>query len=172
MLQEHRENERASVKCSVMTVSDTRTKETDKSGKLIIQLLEAEGHRITHYDIVRDEKRLIQEMVKGVTIRQDVDVVLINGGTGISERDVTIEAIQPLFTKEIPGFGELFRMLSYQSDIGSASMLSRATAGVMNNRIVFSTPGSPKAVQLAMEKLILPELGHVLKEVTKDIDEK
>ncbi|MBC5637409.1 MogA/MoaB family molybdenum cofactor biosynthesis protein [Ornithinibacillus sp. BX22] len=172
MLKEHRENERASVKCSVMTVSDTRTKETDKSGKLIIQLLEAEGHSITHYDIVRDEKRLIQEMVKGVTIRQDVEAVLINGGTGISNRDVTIEAIQPLFTKEIPGFGELFRMLSYQLDIGSASMLSRATAGVMNNRIVFSTPGSPKAVQLAMEKLILPELGHVLKEVTKDIDEK
>ncbi|MBS3680283.1 MogA/MoaB family molybdenum cofactor biosynthesis protein [Ornithinibacillus massiliensis] len=172
MLKEHRENERASVKCSVMTVSDTRTKETDKSGKLIIQLLEAEGHSITHYDIVRDEKRLIQEMVKGVTIRQDVEAVLINGGTGISNRDVTIETIQPLFTKEIPGFGELFRMLSYQLDIGSASMLSRATAGVMNNRIVFSTPGSPKAVQLAMEKLILPELGHVLKEVTKDIDEK
>lgn len=172
MLKDHRENERASVKCSVMTVSDTRTKETDKSGKLIIQLLEAEGHSITHYDIVRDEKTVIQEMLKNVTICHDVDVVLINGGTGISYRDVTIEAIQPLFTKEIPGFGELFRMLSYQLDIGSASMLSRAIAGVMNNRIVFSTPGSPKAVQLAMEKLILPELGHVLKEVTKDIHER
>lgn len=169
MLKDHRQNALPSVKCAVITVSDTRTKETDKSGKLMIELLELEGHKISQYEIISDEKTLIQETLKGVTANNEVHAVLINGGTGIANRDVTIEAIQPLFSKEIPGFGELFRMLSYQFDIGSASMLSRAIAGVINNRIVFSTPGSSKAVNLAMKKLILPELGHAVNELKKDL---
>jgi molybdopterin adenylyltransferase len=170
MLQDHRRDATRSVKCAVITVSDTRTQETDKSGKLMIEFLENEGHEVRQYEIIPDEKTIIQENVKGMAASSDVEAILLNGGTGISYRDVTIEAIQPLFSKEIPGFGELFRMLSYQLDIGSASMLSRATSGVINNRIVFSTPGSRGAVKLAMEKLILPELGHAVREVTKDLE--
>ncbi|WP_026905896.1 MogA/MoaB family molybdenum cofactor biosynthesis protein [Paucisalibacillus globulus] len=170
MLENHRQHAKHSVKCAVITVSDTRTKETDKSGKLMMEFLEKEGHEIRQYEIIPDEKIIIQETVKGMAANSDVEAVLINGGTGISYRDVTIEAVQPLFSKEIPGFGELFRMLSYQLDIGSASMLSRATSGVVNNRIVFSTPGSRGAVKLAMEKLILPELGHAVREITKDLE--
>ncbi|GGA80990.1 MogA/MoaB family molybdenum cofactor biosynthesis protein [Ornithinibacillus halotolerans] len=170
MLSKHRNQAKKSVNCAVLTVSDTRTKETDKSGKIIIDLLEKDGHRVNHYKIIPDEKSEIKETLKDITALKEIDAVLINGGTGISSRDVTIEAIQPLFTKEVPGFGELFRMLSYEFDIGSASMLSRATCGVVNNRIVFSTPGSSKAVKLAMEKLILPELSHAVKEITKDLD--
>jgi molybdopterin adenylyltransferase len=169
MLFDHRQHAKLSVKCAVITISDTRTKETDKSGKLMMEFLKSNGHEVLQYDIIPDERTIIQETVKGVTASKDVEAVLLNGGTGISARDVTIEAIQPMFTKEIPGFGELFRMLSYQLDIGSASLLSRAIAGVINNRIVFSTPGSQGAVKLAMEKLILPELGHAVREVTKDL---
>jgi molybdopterin adenylyltransferase len=168
MLNDHRQQAKTSVKCAVLTVSDTRTKETDKSGHLMVELLEKHGHSIEQYEVIQDEITLIQEMIKRVCANNNVEAVLINGGTGIARRDVTIEAIQPLFAKEIPGFGELFRMLSYQLDIGSASMLSRAIAGVLNNRVVFSTPGSSKAVKLAMEELILPELGHAVREVTKD----
>ncbi|WP_042148568.1 molybdenum cofactor biosynthesis protein B [Paucisalibacillus sp. EB02] len=169
MLKNHRQHAKHSVKCAVITVSDTRTKETDKSGKLMIEFLESNGHMVLQYNIIPDEKTIIQETVKGVTSSSDVEAVLINGGTGISSRDVTVEAILPMFDKQIPGFGELFRMLSYQLDIGSASMLSRAIAGVINNKIVFSTPGSRGAVELAMEKLILNELGHAVREVTKDL---
>ncbi|WP_096270116.1 MogA/MoaB family molybdenum cofactor biosynthesis protein [Paucisalibacillus globulus] len=170
MLKDHKRLAKRSVKCAVITVSDTRTKETDKSGKLMIEFLENGGHKVLQYSIIPDEKTVIQETVKGVTASNEVEAVLINGGTGISNRDVTIEALQPLFAKQIPGFGELFRMLSYQLDIGSASMLSRAIAGVINNRVVFSTPGSSGAVELAMERLILPELGHAVREVTKDLN--
>jgi molybdopterin adenylyltransferase len=168
MLIEHRQHGNRSVKCAVLTVSDTRTEETDTSGKMMKEYLEQQGHEIQQYEIIPDDITIIQETLKGITANNHVEAVLINGGTGVSYRDVTIEAIEPLFSKEIPGFGELFRMLSYQIDIGSASMLSRAIAGVVNNRIVFSTPGSSKAVKLAMEKLILPELGHAVREVTKD----
>ncbi|WP_047986048.1 MogA/MoaB family molybdenum cofactor biosynthesis protein [Ornithinibacillus californiensis] len=168
MLNDHRQHAKGCVKCAVLTVSDTRTKETDKSGQLMVELLEKHGHSIEQYEVIQDEITLIQEMIKRVCANNNVEAVLINGGTGIASRDVTIEAIQPLFAKEIPGFGELFRMLSYQLDIGSASMLSRAVAGVVNNRVVFSTPGSSKAVKLAMEELILPELGHAVREITKD----
>jgi molybdopterin adenylyltransferase len=172
MLSEHRQHGKTAIQCAVITVSDTRTKETDKSGSVIIDLLEGNGHHLTSYDIVADEKEEIQRILESVTSSKHVEAVIMNGGTGISKRDVTIEAIQPLFSKEIPGFGELFRMLSYNLDIGSASMLSRAIAGVMNDCVVFSTPGSTKAVKLAMEKLILPELAHVVQEVKKDLVER
>lgn len=169
MLSSHRQNAIQTVNCAVLTVSDTRTKETDKSGAFIMELLQSEGHRIKQYEIIQDEIMLIQQKLREMTATKEIDAIIINGGTGISNRDVTIEAIQPLLKKELPGFGELFRMLSYQLDIGSASILSRAIAGVINHCIVFSTPGSTKAVKLAMEKLILPELGHAVGEVKKDM---
>lgn len=167
--QEHKMEAPKTVYCKVITVSDTRDANTDKSGRLMIDLLEMQGHKIVDYVIVKDEANPIQdEIVKGCA-REDIDVILTNGGTGIAKRDVTIETVQNLLEKEIVGFGELFRMLSYQEDIGSAAILSRAIAGVVNNTAVFSTPGSTGAVKLAMNKLILPEIGHVVREIKKDL---
>ncbi|WP_066372614.1 MogA/MoaB family molybdenum cofactor biosynthesis protein [Neobacillus fumarioli] len=165
---EHKQEAPKTVNCKVITVSDTRDPMTDKSGRLMIELLEADGHRVVDYVIVKDEREKIQNEILTGCEREDVDVILTNGGTGIAKRDVTIEAIQGLLEKEIVGFGELFRMLSYQEDIGSAAILSRAIAGVIKNKAVFATPGSSGAVKLAMTKLILPELGHVVREIKKD----
>jgi molybdopterin adenylyltransferase len=166
---EHKQAAPSQVRCKVITVSDTRTEDTDKSGKLMKEMLESAGHKIVDYVIVKDEAEPIKdEVLKGCS-NPDIDVVLTNGGTGIAKRDVTIETVQSLFDKEITGFGEIFRMLSYQEDIGSAAILSRAAAGVVNDSAVFSTPGSTGAVRLAMEKLIIPEIGHVVRELTKDL---
>lgn len=167
--QEHKQAAPSQVRCKVITVSDTRTEETDKSGKLMKEMLEGAGHKIVEYVIVKDEAEAIKaEVLKGCS-NPEIDVVLTNGGTGIAKRDVTIETVQSIFDKEISGFGEIFRMLSYTEDIGSAALLSRAAAGVVNDRAVFSTPGSTGAVRLAMEKLIIPEIGHVVRELTKDL---
>jgi molybdenum cofactor biosynthesis protein B len=167
--QEHKHEAPKMVNCKVITVSDTRDETTDKSGRLMMDLLEGSGHKIVDYCIVKDETKPIQaEILKGCD-REDIDVILTNGGTGIAKRDVTIESVQDLLEKEIVGFGELFRMLSYQEDIGSAAILSRAIAGVVKNKAVFSTPGSSGAVKLAMNKLILPEIGHVVREIKKDL---
>ncbi|CAI9393795.1 Molybdenum cofactor biosynthesis protein B [Bacillus sp. T2.9-1] len=165
--QTHINNHYWQVGCKVITVSDTRTIETDKSGKLMIELLEQDNHSIEDYIIINDDKqRIQQEIVKGLQSGK-IDCILLNGGTGISPRDVTIEAIKPLLTKELYGFGELFRMLSYTEDIGSSAILSRAIAGTIHNKVVFSTPGSTGAVRLAMKKLVLPELSHVVSELHK-----
>ncbi|WP_019154841.1 MogA/MoaB family molybdenum cofactor biosynthesis protein [Robertmurraya massiliosenegalensis] len=166
---EHKKEAPNKVHCKVITVSDTRTKETDKSGQTMISLLEASGHAIVDYVIVKDEAEAIREAVLQGCEASNIDVVLTNGGTGIAKRDVTIETVKAIFEKEITGFGELFRMLSYQEDIGSAAILSRAIAGVVNNKAVFSTPGSTGAVKLAMNRLILPEIGHVVRELRKDL---
>ena len=159
--------ERASISCAVITVSDTRNIETDQSGQLIIKLLKESNHQVSIYEIIPDERQGIRQTVEKVVHKENIEAVIISGGTGISFRDVTIESIKPLFEKELPGFGELFRYLSYQYDIGTASILSRATCGVANKRIIFSLPGSLKAVQLAMEKIILNELGHMVMEINK-----
>lgn len=166
---EHKLEAPHSVNCKVITISDTRNEETDKSGKLIKKMLEESGHNVVDYEIVRDEKTLIRSSVLKGCESREIDVVLTNGGTGIAKRDVTIEAVQSLIEKEIPGFGEIFRLLSYQEDIGSAAILSRAVAGVSMETAVFAMPGSSGAVQLALEKLILPELGHVTWEIRKDL---
>ncbi|WHX99609.1 molybdenum cofactor biosynthesis protein B [Neobacillus sp. DY30] len=166
---EHKQEAPKTINCKVITVSDTRNKDTDKSGKLMIELLEQAGHAVVDYCIVKDEASPIKEAILQGCGREDIDVILTNGGTGIAKRDVTIESVQSLLDKEIVGFGELFRMLSYQEDIGSAAILSRAIAGVVKNKGVFSTPGSTGAVKLAMNKLILPELGHVVREIKKDL---
>lgn len=164
----HKQEAPQTVRCKVITVSDTRTEETDRSGRLMIELLTEAGHEVVGYEIVKDEADAIREAVLDGCCHADVDAVLTNGGTGIAKRDVTIETVKALLEKELVGFGELFRFLSYTEDIGPAAMLSRAVAGVAMDTAVFCTPGSTGAVRLAMTKLILPELRHVVREIRKD----
>ncbi|MBS4173808.1 MogA/MoaB family molybdenum cofactor biosynthesis protein [Bacillus sp. FJAT-49736] len=165
---EHKKQAPHQVKCAVITVSDTRSEETDKSGKLMKEMLMAKGHSVEFYQIVKDEGNQIIHSIHTILENSTIKVILLNGGTGIAKRDITIETVSSLFEKEIVGFGELFRFLSYTEDIGPAAMLSRAAAGTYRNRVIFSTPGSTGAVKLAMEKLILPELTHIVRELDKD----
>lgn len=148
------------VNCAVITVSDTRSLADDRSGNELVQLLTNAGHRVAAREIVPDEPAQVGTLVTQLA-GQQVDALLITGGTGIAPRDQTPEAVESLFAKQLPGFGELFRMLSYQ-EIGPAAMLSRATAGIVNGAVVILMPGSTAAVRLAMEKLVLPELGHLV----------
>ncbi len=144
-----------------MTISDTRTEETDTSGSLIRKLLESDGHSVVRYQIVRDEIWQVRKVVVDWLTDDEVDAIITTGSTGASLRDVAVEAIEPLLDKRLEGFGELFRRLSYD-EIGSAAMMSRAFAGVANGKVVFCLPGSPNACQLALQKLILPELRHLV----------
>lgn len=160
----HPDTEFVSTSCAVITVSDTRSPETDRSGQLIQQLLQTDGHQVTDYTVLKDEPDSIQAYVKILVQRPTVQAVILNGGTGIAPRDTTYDAIERLLDKTLPGFGEIFRWLSYQ-EIGSRSIASRAVAGVCQGKLIFSLPGSSNAVRLAMEKLILPELAHLVKQV-------
>lgn len=152
------------VRCAVLTVSDTRTAETDRSGRYIRGALEEHELPEAGYRIVPDEPALIRSAVESML--DESEVILIHGGTGISTRDTTFEVVQSMFDKSLPGFGEIFRMLSFE-EIGPASMLSRASAGVIRGRLVFSMPGSTGAVRLAMERLILPEIRHLVWELVR-----
>jgi molybdenum cofactor biosynthesis protein B len=145
----------------VLTVSDTRTPETDSGGARVAELLAAAGHAVAAREIVRDEAAEIAGALRAALARDGVDAVILTGGTGVAPRDVTPEAVEPLLERVVPGFGELFRMLSYQ-EIGPAAMLSRALAGIRAGRAIFSLPGSPAACRLALERLILPELPHII----------
>lgn len=165
-VEEHRQAAPEQIGCAVITVSDTRTEETDRSGRIMIESLEAAGHVVAHYAIVPDEPERIREQLELCASDERIDAILFNGGTGIASRDTTFDVLSRALEKELPGFGELFRMLSWE-EIGAAAMLSRATAGVFRGRILFSTPGSSNAVRLAMEKLIVPELGHLVYEIRK-----
>ncbi|SEI06298.1 molybdopterin adenylyltransferase [Halobacillus karajensis] len=167
-VKEHKANTSFPITCFILTVSDTRTKKTDKSGSLMIEKLKNEGYEVVEYHIVADEEELIRGYLQKGIDSPDVHAVLLNGGTGIAKRDVTIDVVQSVIDIEIPGFGEIFRMLSYTEDIGSAAILSRAIAGVAGKTAVFSTPGSSGAVKLAMDRLIIPELPHVVRELYKD----
>lgn len=162
----HKAQGGASLACLVVTCSDTRTPDSDTSGKLICHLLKGQGHTIAEYRVVKDEPTDIRGLLLHASSQEAVQVVIINGGTGISRRDSTFEAVDSFLEKRLDGFGELFRYLSYQ-DIGSPAMLSRATAGIHGNLVIFSIPGSQGAVRLAMEQLILPEMGHIAGELTK-----
>lgn len=164
--EQHREEAPRTVNVAVLTISDTRTKDNDRSGELIRQNLLWRGHEITAYEIVPDDPVRIQEVLSGWIADGAIEAVITNGGTGIAGRDNTFDAIAGLLEKRLDGFGEIFRMLSFQ-EIGAAAMLSRAIAGVANDTAIFSTPGSSNAVKLAMEKLIGPELGHVVHEINK-----
>ena len=148
--------------CSVLTVSDTRTEDTDKSGQLIKARLQEAGHRLAAYQLVKDEPDQIAGLVQ--QLAPTVDVMICNGGTGIAPRDTTYDAIATLLEKEIPGFGEIFRQLSY-AEIGSRAIASRATAGVYQSTLLFLLPGSSNAVALAMDALILPELQHLVRQI-------
>ena len=158
---EHKNKAHHTVRCAVITLSDTRDETTDKSGQRIKALLAEHEQPVVSYQILKDEPDQLTAAVRALLARPDVDVILTNGGTGIAPRDTTFEALQGLLEKEIPGFGEMFRMLSYE-DIGSAAMLTRATAGVAQGKVIISLPGSTGAVELGMTKLVLPELGHML----------
>ena len=146
----------------VLTISDTRTPSTDASGDAIATALTGAGHTVARREIVRDDPSAVRELVRAAAA--DVALIVTTGGTGITSRDSTYEAIVTLFDKQLDGFGELFRMLSYE-EIGSAAMLSRACAGTIGLTAVFALPGSERSVRLAMDKLILPEIGHVVREL-------
>jgi len=163
-VEEHRREAVKGVRCAVLTISDTRRAETDVSGRAIVELLEADGHVVAKRQILRDEPKDVHDAV--VAQLAGVDAVITTGGTGITSRDSTYEAVVGLFEKRLDGFGEIFRMLSYD-EIGSAAMLSRACAGVARGTAIFILPGSENAVRLAMTKLILPEIGHVVRELRR-----
>lgn len=161
---DHRKDVPATIACFVLTISDTRTEANDTSGDAIASALEAAGHQLAGRRIVRDDPDTVRQIVAEETGR--VDVVIATGGTGITSRDSTYEAIAGLLQKRLDGFGELFRMLSYE-EIGAAAMMSRACAGTIGRTAVFSLPGSENAVRLAMTKLILPEIGHLVRELRR-----
>lgn len=156
------------IRCAVLTVSDTRTTETDKGGQSVQTLLQTADFEveIQHYMIVKDELTAIKSTVQQ-WLTGDVDVIVTTGGTGIAPRDVTIEAVTPLLDKEIEGFGELFRYLSFTEDVGTRALLSRAVAGTAKRTLIFCLPGSTGAVKLALNRLILPELTHLVYEMNK-----
>ena len=163
---QHKQGSRQSLGCMVVTCSDTRTTATDTSGALIQQLLRDQGHQVLAYHIVKDDPSDVRRMLTQTAQNDSLQTIIINGGTGISRRDSTFEAVDGLLEKRLDGFGELFRYLSYK-DIGSPAMLSRATAGLYRGKVIFSIPGSREAVRLAMEELILPELRHIVGEMQK-----
>jgi len=165
-VQDHRASSPASVRCFALTISDSRTAESDTSGHAIAEMLGGAGHELVGHSIVRDEpaavRRILYEQINGGTAQ----VIITTGGTGITSRDSTYEAISGILEKRLDGFGELFRMISYEQ-IGAAAMLSRAVAGTARGRAIFALPGSEAAVRLAMTKLILPELGHIVRELSR-----
>jgi molybdenum cofactor biosynthesis protein B len=157
----HHAKDARTVVCAIVTVSDTRTPPSDTSGAEIRRQLEAAGHAIDDYRIVADDPALVRRAVEELAAGGHVEVVLLSGGTGIAARDNTFEAVSSLLTKRIDGFGELFRMLSFD-EIGSAAMISRAVGGLVGTMALFSMPGSTAACRLAMEKLVIPQLAHVV----------
>lgn len=163
---EHKAGAPATVRCYVVTVSDTRTEATDTSGRAIVEILTASGHTVTGHTIVRDDAELVRDVIVRQLANADVQAIISTGGTGITSRDSTFEVISGILHKRLDGFGELFRMLSYQ-EIGAAAMMSRACAGLVAGRIVIALPGSEAAVRLAMDRLVVPELGHMVQQATK-----
>jgi molybdenum cofactor biosynthesis protein B len=155
------------VRCALLTVSDTRTEATDESGALMRRLVEGAGHTVVTAALLRNDEHTVREHVRALAMRDDVDAVLITGGTGLGSRDRTVEAVRSLFQKELPGFGEIFRMLSFQEQVGTAAILSRAVAGGVNGRLVASMPGSTAAVELALTRVLLPELRHAIRELRR-----
>lgn len=160
------------IRVAVLTVSDTRNFETDAGGALVKRLAEAKGMEVADYRIAKDDRAEIEAVMTVWLIRGDLDAIVSTGGTGIAKRDVSIEAMEPFYEKTIPGFGELFRFLSFTEDIGTKALLSRASAGISHDKAIFVLPGSRGAVKLAMERLILPELAHITFELGKHRQER
>jgi molybdenum cofactor biosynthesis protein B len=155
------------LRCAIVTVTDTRTIDTDESGAEIRRLLEAAGHHVTAYTLLPNNEARVRGQVRTLIARNDLDAVLITGGTGLGSKDRTVEAVRPLLEKELPGFGELFRVVSFQEQIGAAAILSRALAGSAGGKLVVSMPGSKAAVELAMTRILLPELRHAIRELRR-----
>ncbi len=164
--QEHKEKAPQSVSCAVLTISDSRTERDDESGRLIRQKLSENGHRVMFYSILKDEADSIKKKISELLSQEELQVIISSGGTGVSHRDITVETVSPILEKKLEGFGELFRSLSYQ-EIGTASIMSRAIAGVVGGKVILCLPGSLGAVNLAMDKIILPEIGHMVREATR-----
>lgn len=164
--QQHQAQSPRHVRCAVITVSDTRTLDTDTGGQAVVNHLTAGGHTVVAREIVPDEPDRLRPLVLTLSGRDDVDAILLTGGTGITRRDQTYETIVSLCDKLLPGYGEIFRWLSYQ-EIGPAAILSRAIGGVVKDKIILTMPGSPAAVRLAMEKIVVPELGHLVREARR-----
>jgi molybdenum cofactor biosynthesis protein B len=163
---EHKDLALKNVACAVITTSDSRTEKEDESGALIRQRLADAGHVVRYYAILRNDADLIRQHINDLLLRQDIQAIITGGGTGLSHRDVTVDTITPLLEKKLEGFGELFRQLTY-AEIGAGSILSRAAAGVARGKVVICLPGSLNAARLAMEKIIVPELGHMVREATR-----
>ena len=165
-VEKHREASPEQVRVAVLTISDTRTPETDTGGDIIVEFMRGAGHEIAHRGIVKDDAPYIKEVLGGLVADVGVDAVITTGGTGISARDTTYEVVSRMIDKKLDGFGEIFRMLSYE-EVGAAAILSRAVAGAAGSKFVACLPGSTNAVRLAMEKLLVPEIAHVVFELRK-----
>jgi molybdopterin adenylyltransferase len=167
MYQEHQDQaKQIKARCAILTLSDSRTDQTDESGNLIAALLAGGGHAIVDRRLITNDADILRNLLGDWIARGDIDIILTTGGTGVSSRDITAGVVEELLDKCLPGFGELFRMLSWQ-EIGSGAILSRAIGGIARGKLLFAMPGSPSACELAVSRLILPELGHLLKQLAK-----
>lgn len=164
--QQHQAQAPPSVRCAVITVSDTRTLDNDTGGQSVVVALTAAGHTINVREIIPDDPERMRPLLESLRNRDDLDAILLTGGTGITSRDQTYETVSALLDKPLPGYGEVFRMLSFQ-EIGPAAILSRAVGGLLGRKVLLTMPGSPAAVRLAMDKIIVPELGHLVREARR-----
>ncbi len=163
---EHKELSPKAVTCAVLVISDSRTEKTDESGKYLVEKMENSGHTVVDYTLLKNDSSAIKQKLEDLLSQEELQVIITSGGTGVSMRDVTVETVTPMLDKMLDGFGELFRTLSYM-EIGTASIMSRAIAGVISGRTIICIPGSLAAVKLAVEKIILPEIGHMVREATR-----
>jgi len=163
---EHKTHENKTVGCAVLVTSDSRTEETDESGKLIKQRLLDKGHKVVYYTILKNDAAVLKNKIIELIKQEEVQVIITSGGTGLSHKDVTVDTVQSMLEKQLDGFGELFRQLTYQ-ELGTASIMSRATAGIINGKVIICFPGSLGAATFAMDKIILPEIGHLVREATR-----
>ena len=164
--QEHKQQAPQSVSCAVLTISDSRTEQDDESGRLLKEKLSQNGHRVIFYSILKNEAESIEKKIHELLGQEELQVIITSGGTGVSHRDITVETVSPILEKKLDGFGELFRFLTYQ-ELGTASIMSRAIAGVARGKVIICLPGSPGAADLAMDRVILPEIGHLVREATR-----
>jgi len=164
--QEHKHKAPQTVTCAVLTISDSRTEQDDESGGLIKQRLSENGHRVVFYSILKNDAEAIKKKIDELLRQEELQVIITSGGTGVSHRDITVDTIEPILEKKLEGFGELFRLLTYQ-EIGTGSIMSRAIAGVAKGKVILCLPGSLGAAKLATERIILPEIGHLVREATR-----
>jgi len=163
---EHKEVSPQSVNCAVLTVSDSRTEEDDESGRILRQKLEQNGHRVISQSILKNDVKALENRLEGLLALKELQVIITSGGTGAGSRDITVETVSPMLEKRLDGFGELFRFLTYQ-ELGTASIMSRAVGGIVRRKVILCLPGSPGAANLAMDKIILPEISHLVREATR-----